>query len=140
MTTLEKDGVAVKAVPYAHVNGEWPAKRNELPRLDPEEAIAAAKRLYRKATGKAWPGKWKLTSGNRFTWPRLDIYYVNAEAGWWQLVHDISHRAHQRLNPSKRPHDWTHAFIERDLIQHVVSSGWLNGKLKKAPTVADKRT
>jgi hypothetical protein len=49
-------------------------------------------------------------------------------------VHDISHWAGRRLYADYNPHDHRHAFIERKLAEHVVRSGWLDGKLKREPT------
>lgn len=95
---------------YERVNGSWPEK---VPALTKDEAIPAAKRLYRKAFGKAFKGKWKLTSGNRYSWSRSGVFSVNWTgrevtldektgkfipwgSGWKDLVHDMSHYAHRQ--------------------------------------------
>ena len=70
------------------------------------------------------------------------------DQGWKDIVHLLSHYVHGRLHPNHKPHDarGTHAFIEREMIQHVVNSGWLEGKLKrparapKPPPTAEERT
>lgn len=135
---------------YQRVNAEWPSP---LPPLTGAEALSAAKRLYRKFRRKRWAGKWKLTSGRRHTWPRYvrtqkfkdgrivrsggAVYFVNPERGWHDLVHDISHYIHGRdpfgLPSDKKPHDLSHARLEREMIQYVVAQGWLAGKLKPKP-------
>jgi hypothetical protein len=131
MEIVSNTDAGVKPAPYHSVNGQWPAPASQLPKLTGPEALAAAKRLYRIGMGRAFTGKWKLTSGNRYTWPRRGVFYVNAEAGWWRLVHDLSHHIHHRKHPGKKPHDFRHAFVERELIKEVVSRGWLDGKLRR---------
>lgn len=113
---------------YHEVNASWPA---DLPSLTGQEAISAAKRLYRLAMKKAFRGPWALTSGNRYSYPRGGTFYVNADRGWHHLVHDLSHHCHRRLHPNADPHGPGHSFIEREMIQHVVSSGWLAGTLRR---------
>src|ERR1051325_3538871 len=95
---------------YIRVNAEWPP---DLPPLTPQEAVSAAKRLYRFGTKKPWGRAIKLTSGNRHTWARYGVLYVNPDQGWRSLVHDMSHLAHRRLRPSLSGHDWRHAHLER---------------------------
>ena len=139
--------------PYSTVNGAWPIMTDPangrsymapLPKLTDAEAITAVKRLLRFAKVK-YRGKYRITTGRRHTWPRYGIYSVNAGAGWHSLVHSVSHWCHRRLHPGKKPHDVTgaHAFLERSMIQHVVTSGWLEGKLRRpekpAPTLDAKR-
>src|SRR6516165_9378245 len=50
---------------YERVNAAWP---NPRPPLTAEEAIRAAKRLYRFSRGRKWVGPVKITSGRRYTW------------------------------------------------------------------------
>ena len=120
---------------YVSVNGAWPD--GELPIPSPQEALSGAKRLYRLVMGHKWRGKWQLTSGKRYTWPANGVYHVNPNGryfgGWRDIVHLMSHQCHRRLYPRHKPHDGrgTHAFIERTMIEHVVKSGWLDGKLKR---------
>lgn len=116
---------------YSEVNGGWPAT---VPNPTPQEAMSAAKRLYRKAMGKPFAGTVKVTSGNRYTYVRRRVLYVNPEGhhfgGWKDLVHDLSHHCHHRLHPGVRPHGSLHRTLEADLVAYVVKSGWLDGKLK----------
>jgi len=124
--------------PYATVNAVWP---DTIPAMTGPEAITAFKRLYRIAMGRRWKGKVALTSGRRYNWTRRVngigpfIFFVNPQGhhmgGWKDLCHDLSHFAHQNINPKRRPHDFRHAFIEKTLIEHVVRSGWLEGKLRR---------
>lgn len=125
---------------YARVNAVWP--QGPLPKLDPAEAVSAVRRLYTKFAGKTFPGDFEATSGNRRTWPyykdrgafmRL-TYRVNPDQGWRDLVHDVSHYV------SRNGHNAEHARTEAAMIDHVVSSGWLDGKLKPKPKApVDKR-
>lgn len=129
---------------YHAVNSQWPA---DLPDLTGEEAIAAAKRLYRFAMKKPWPGKWELTSGNRYTWARGRIFKVNpkrtgwTETGWRDLVHMMSHYCHRQLFPKAKPHSGAHHFLEKEMVAYVIGQGWLKGTLRKPgkPAKADPR-
>ena len=122
---------------YQRVNDAWGMPPHQLPAPTEQEAIAAMRRLYRLAMGKAFDGDWVITSGNRFTWPARNRktsrreFRVNAGAGWWRMVHDLSHYISRRKHPKAKPHGPQHAFIERELIEHVVKSGWLAGALRK---------
>lgn len=128
------------SVPYANVNGEWP--QGKLPPLTGDEAIAAVKKLLRFAK-VTFRGSFRIGSGNRHCWPRRGVWTVNPDRGWHHLVHAVSHYCHRRLRPGYKPHDGRHAMLEREMIQHVVSSGWLEGKLRKAekpaPSKPDKQ-
>lgn len=120
---------------YHAVNGQWP---ETIPVLTGPEAVSAAKRLYRFGLKRVWKGKWKLTSGRRYTWPRGGTFYVNphrenrseAKAGWQDLVHMMSHYCHSRLHPNHRSHDGRHHFLEKEMVSYVIRSGWLEGKLR----------
>lgn len=116
---------------YDSVNGAWGRPRAELPPITEREAITACKRLYRLAFKKPFTGKVKITSGNRYTYIRRGILYVNPDRGWWDVAHGMSHYASFRLYPGKKPHSHQHAHLERTIIEHIVSSGWLDGKLKR---------
>ena len=125
----------MSSIVYARCEAAWPEK---LPPLTGPEAVTAVKRLYRFAMKRKWAGKVELTSGRRYTWPRRGVFYVNpnrsnaySKAGWHDIVHFVSHYCHARLYPNARPHDHTHATLERTMIEYVIKSGWLDGKLKR---------
>jgi hypothetical protein len=143
------------AANYKNVNEVWP---ENAPKPSPQEALDGARKLVRLAykvgavDGRPFtPRKRKfvLTSGRRHTWPRRGIWYVNPDrswgfSGWKEIVHGISHAVARNIYPGAKPHDPRHAFLERTLAEHVVSSGWLEGKLRreakpKAPPV-DRKT
>jgi hypothetical protein len=117
---------------YGQVNAAW---ANEPHHTSPsgEEALRCAKRLYSRWLKRAYRGKWKLTSGNRNTYPRYGTFYVNP-CSWSNIVHGLSHCVHRRLNPGVDSHDASHAAIEHDMIEYVKASGWLEGKLKPKVT------
>ena len=97
------------------------------------EAIRAAKRLYRLVMGKPWHGTWKAGRGNHRTYPRWKtgpVFLVNPGQGWHDMVHDLSHACWRRMKPGARPHAAGHAYVERQMIEYVVTHGWLDGKLK----------
>lgn len=114
---------------YERVNGAWP---ETVPPLTGPEAVSAAKRLYRFAMKKPFSrlnGKWTITSGRRRN--RVWRWTVNPDRGWKDLVHHLSHLCHRRLRPAADPHGPQHAFLEREMIEYVVQSGWLDGKLRR---------
>ena len=120
---------------YESVNGQWPAGTNDGRDLKPtpQEAMSAARRLYRFGMKKPWRGKVELTSGNRVTWVRRGVLYVNPDergrGGWHEIVHSMSHLVAHRLHGEAHGH--RHAWIEKEMIAHVVRSGWLDGKLRR---------
>src|ERR1051325_1388053 len=132
--------VRVRAKPtqarYVRVNAEWPT---ELPALTAQEAISAAKRLFRFGTKTTWHRSIKVTSGNRYTWVRSGVLYVNPDRGWRALVHDMSHLVHHRLHPHLSGHDFRHAHLERSMVALVVSKGWLEGRQRGEPKPKPKR-
>lgn len=102
MDTLSSAPVAVnRRSVYADIDlhrskaPAWPD--GDLPKLTGDEAIRAAKRLWRNAVGKAWPGTWKAGRGNHRTHPRGTVFLVNPGQGWRDMVHDLSHSAYKRL-------------------------------------------
>lgn len=121
---------------YHQVNGQWPAGIDAI-RLTGDEAIAAAKRLYRFAMKRAYKGKWALTSGRRYTWQRSGTFYVNPhrtdalQSDWADLVHLMSHYCHRKLHPNAKPHAPNHHFLEKEMVAYVIAKGWLDGRLRK---------
>lgn len=130
---------------YDHVNALWPTA---CPIPTAPEALRGARLLVRHAyrlarqdiTGfrrKPQPGKkYALTSGNRYTYPRSGVWYVNPKGhyygGWKDMVHDISHWAHRAFWPNvKHGHSLRHIWIEQELTKYVVESSWLTGALAK---------
>lgn len=133
---------------YDSVNRIWPEGTNEGRNiiLSDQECMALAKRLYRKAFGKPFKGKIKITSGRNYTYVRSHVLYVNPNQTTWQgngglheIVHGISHLAARRL--WNEAHGPNHATIERDLIDYVINNGFHLGKLKsKAKPKPDRKT
>lgn len=126
---------------YQSVNGQWPEGTNDGRDLKPtpDEAVRAVQLLWRKFVGKRLPCEVRATSGRRRGGVvKRGVLYVNPDrwgGGWHEVVHMISHRVAWKLYPLERSHDakGRHAFIERQMIEHVVASGWLDGKLKREP-------
>ena|SRR5215831_17548305 len=125
---------------YEGVNATWPA--GPLPKMTGIEALRAAKRLYRLVMERPWPGQWTIGRGNHRTYPRSGVFLVNPGQGWHDLVHDLSHQCFREMHPGARPHAPGHAYVERQMIAHVVGAGWLAGtlrpKAKPASTAADR--
>ncbi len=119
------------------VNNKWPS---HLPVPTEQEAIAGAKLLFRKGMGRSFKGKVKLTSGNRHTWIRRGVLYVNPDqrcwngrGGWAEIVHHLAHYCQRRLYPGSKPHSSKELYLERDLTDYVLEKGFLEGALKKEP-------
>lgn len=126
---VEKEKLRTHERRYNSVNGKWP--EGDLPPLTGPEAIKAARILYRLGLGTAEKRVFRLTSGNRYTYPKRGTWFVNPDKGWKALLHDISHYCHQRVNPKQPPHGPGHAYIERLLIDACCSRGFLDGVLKE---------
>jgi hypothetical protein len=123
---------------YARINDLWP---ETVPPLTEQEAVSAAKRLYRLGVGRAFKGKFKIVTGNRRTWIRGGVFVLNPSKGWKSLVHTISHLTHYKTHPGKTGHHWTHIGFERKLTEAVLKKGWLDGNLRRdEPAKPDQRT
>lgn len=109
---------------YTRVNVCWPGGGAILPALTAPEAIRAARKLYRFATGDTWEPEPFITSGNRYSYIRGGFLYLNPERGWKTFVHDLSHAF------SNDPHGPDHARLEMRMIKEVIKRGWLSGNLK----------
>jgi hypothetical protein len=121
---------------YERVNATWP---RPIPQLTAEEAIRAAKRLYRFGMKRTWRGPVRVTSGNRYTWIRRGEMVVNPSHGWHGLVHLLSHYCHHRNSTVfDKPHGRKHAQLEIRMIKEAIKRGWLDGKLKSEPKVKAK--
>jgi hypothetical protein len=121
---------------YERVNETWPAS---VPPMTADEAVRAAKRLYRFAMHETWTGPVHVTSGVRYStldWRAgktggFDLtLIVNPEHGWKKAIHTLSHAFYYRANPGEKPHSKDHARLERQMIAEVVRRGWLEGKLR----------
>jgi len=104
------------------------------PVLSPAESIAAARKLYRHAMGRAWPLSVKLVSGNRYTWVNEGVLCVNPDKreqnarGLRAIIHDISHYTHRMLHPNDAPHSIRQARLEAKLAKFAVDRGWHEGQ------------
>lgn len=122
----------------------WPAA---IPPLTWPEAKRAALRLFRFGMGTTFRGVVKETTGNRHTWiyrisgsQEFGISWemtVNAEKGWRDLVHGLSHALVRLCNPGERPHSKFHARFEAKLVKEVIRRGWLSGVLVSGPEGQD---
>ena len=123
---------------WGYVNDQWRAHPNWQTPPTPEEAIKGFKILYRAATGRSFKGVIQITSGNRNTWCRRGIWYVNPNerytfGGWREIVHSMSHYFHARNNPHLAPHHAKQSYLERKLTEVALRRGFLDGKLKPKP-------
>lgn len=133
---------------YDELNKSWPA---DTPIPTDAEAIAGARLLiaegfrYYEKPDPNKKRKFKITSGNRHTWPHGGTFMVNPNyrwrPGWPGMVHSISHYVHSRCT-SRKAHEM-HLFIERHLVGYAIEKGFHLGKLarpkkEKPPVVVQK--
>ncbi len=126
---------------YERVNGAWPAV---VPPVTDREAITAAKRLWRFGVKEAFDGAVRVkklrgrsvelvVTGDKHLRIKR-VMYVDPRHGWRGIVHSMSHRVHSRLHRHSatfKSHDTRHHFIEKEMVEHVVRSGWLDAKLRR---------
>jgi hypothetical protein len=133
------------AANYEPLKSAWP---EVVPLLTFAEARTAARRLFRLA-GVKCPAKIEETTGNRHSWVRSGVLRINVDrrgwgpdgTGWRDLVHMVSHWCFRSLEPRSLPHCEAHADLERRMANLVITSGWLDGRLKPEPqpvTVRDR--
>lgn len=161
MDTLQSAPTRVNAARYHTIDVHraqaeaWPAA---IPKLTQLEAIKAAQLLYDRfyserfyrekygmsrlayfrKLGRKPPSKvmkTRTSSGNRINWVVRGVLVVNADKGWREFVHEYSHCFHRKLRPQDRPHSDNHVHLEKEMVDYVVRSGWLDGKLKPQPQV-----
>lgn len=131
---------------YRRVSATWPAN---VPAITNDEALVAARKLFRFALGRRAPEA-RIVTGNRVTWVENGILIVNPkrrrhgcdveDAGWKDVVHLLSHYCHRQLS-NERPHGGEHARLEMRMIREVLKRGWLSGSLHKAAApVAPERS
>jgi hypothetical protein len=51
-------------------------------------------------------------TGNRHTWIRNGVLYINCEKGWQNINHAIGHLMAYKKYPNKRPHSVENAWLE----------------------------
>lgn len=138
------------------VNDQWGGKQ---PILSGQESIAAARKLYRHATGQTFKGKVQLTSGNRVSWVKREhvvvrsggpavmgtvrnVLTVNPDRnrgglrGLRAMIHDLSHACHRRLNPNDSDHSARQARLEARLVKFAIDRRWAEGTLRREPPPA----
>jgi len=139
---------------YTQMDREaWPDK---VPPLTEAEAKTAARLLFRRfhterfyqerhgmsraayyrKIGKTPPPyklKVSMNGRRRHAWVGWNRIELSPGQGWHGMVHSLSHRIHSQLRPNDAGHGDNHRRLERDMIEHVVASGWLDGKLKPKP-------
>lgn len=132
---------------YERVNGAWPANTRDGRDLKPtaQEAVAACRRLYRFAMKRPFKGiirtvtgrkrgGWKVETHPRDRFKTIVVIEVNPDrwgGGWHEVVHMMSHRCAYRLHPGSKAHGPQHHWLELQMVEHVVKSGWLDGKLRR---------
>jgi hypothetical protein len=142
MMNMDTAGAAVKRSAYADFDVHA-GDLAKLPHPTRKQALWVAKRVWRRAVGKAWPGKWVAGRGNHRSYSRMGRrFLVNPGQGWSGIIHDMSHDAFEYLtmhkggdplrfcSPAKladyataragnRHHNANHAALERQMVAHA---------------------
>lgn len=105
---------------YAVVNALW----QSYPPITRPEAARAARKL--RAHFRMRPSEYV-----RRCW--ISLQGGRSDKGWHRLVHDLSHTHSRREYRTLRPHGPHHAKIEREMVEYVLSQGWLEGTLRPKP-------
>ena len=62
----------------------------------PTHAISYVRAMWKAETGRKFPWKIRIGSGNRDTWLRSGVFTVNPTQGWHDVNHDMSHFIERR--------------------------------------------
>jgi hypothetical protein len=102
------------------VNNKWKALPPEMAKnVDKEYAAKFVKKAWRAKMKTKFPFKIAYTSGNRNTWVRGMVCYINTEKGWDEIVHLWSHFIGRRKR--LKPHSNAHLVIERDFTDLAIA-------------------
>ena len=144
MTTLSTETSRVKRkTAYAEFD-LYTGTLAQLPHPTRKEALRVAKRVWRRAVGRPWPGTWRAGRGNHRSYPRNGAHgymLVNPGQGWAGIIHDLSHTACDYLTRRKlywgvvcseaklaewqfvsrtAHHTPSHAALERSMVEHAL--------------------
>lgn len=98
---------------------QWPSPCPELTEM---EAKKAAKKLFRKLTGKPW-GRRQLKFSNGGTYRSPTVLELNIKHGWPWMIWIVA-----KLG-TKAPYDFS--FKASELAKFVIDSDWLSGTLRR---------
>ena len=117
---------------YQILNALWPKGSDR--RMTDKEAKTAARVLYRKMYGEPFKGKLTVKHRGR-SWMNKWRIIANSYQGWHDVIHDWSHDVHKQKYPNETAHGPHQAPIEREMVEEVVSRGWLNAAPEAKPEV-----
>lgn len=78
----------------------------------PTHAKSYIRAFWKSQTGRKFPYKIRIGSGNRDTWLSSGVFTVNPDQGWHDINHDMSHFVHRRM--TGKAHAGGHMSRERD--------------------------
>ena len=122
------------------INRKWQAvDRNKIFDMPFEIAERFIRASWRKHMGTKFPYAVRKTSGNRHTWVRCRVCYINTEKGWKDAVHSWSHWLGYRKG--LKPHGDDHMKLEKELtIMAIDKYVGVKPKPKPAqPSVVERR-
>ena len=134
-----------------YVNSEWKkiyseTSQKELFIPSDQEAVTGCKRLFRKFMGYSFKNKIKIVRGNRYTWIRGGIMYINPNekrwngfGGWAEIVHSLAHYiGDEKFDEGHSTKQlWLEVKMTRYVLKNKFHLGTLKSKPRKIPIVKD---
>lgn len=95
----------------------------------PNHAVSYVRAMWKAETGRKFPWKIRIGSGNRRTWLNYSTFTVNPDQGWHDLNHDMSHFIERRTTGDA--HSDSHLRRERNGAHLIVRRFLETGKPAK---------
>jgi len=65
--------------------------------VHPNLAMNYIRAMWKAETGRKFPWKIRIGTGNRHTWLRSGVFTVNPDQGWYEINHFMAHFIERRL-------------------------------------------
>ena len=90
--------------------------------VHPNLAMNYVRAMWKAETGRKFPWKLRIGSGNRHTWLRSGVFTVNPEQGWYEINHFMAHFIERRITGAahsnsqlRRERNGAHLIVRRFL-------------------------
>lgn len=81
------------------VNSIWePVPREQKRNVWPNHAMSFVRAIWKMQTGRKFPWRIRIGSGNRDTWLRSGVFTVNPDQGWYEINHSMAHFIERRTS------------------------------------------
>lgn len=101
----------------------------------PSHAMSYVRAFWKAETGRKFPWKIRIGSGNRNTWLASGVFTVNPDQGWHDINHDMSHFIERRVTGAA--HSDSHLRRERNGA-HLIVRRFLETEKPLKKEVIDK--